>query len=82
MATTCSLRKFSHNLHLHDEGNCYLPGKSGSFGPADWDTELCILEASLAALGWTLTTPYDEHFINDKRNALLNEGISLLKGYS
>jgi hypothetical protein len=43
------------NLFLDDEGNCYLPGKGGSFARADWDTELGKLEASL-------TTRMDPHY--------------------
>lgn len=27
-------------LYLDDHGNCYKPGKHGSFVPTDWDTEL------------------------------------------
>ena len=66
------------NLLLDDAGNCYLPGKSGSFVRADWDSELGKLEASLTTLGWTLNTPYDEDFIAKKQHALLERGISLL----
>jgi hypothetical protein len=66
------------NLFLDDEGNCYLPGKSGSFVRADWDSELGKLEASLTTLGWTLNTPYDEDFIAKKQHALLERGISPL----
>jgi hypothetical protein len=66
------------NLFLDDEGNCYLPGKSGSFVRADWDTELGKLEASLTTLGWTLNTPYGEDFIAKKQHALRERGISLL----
>ena len=66
------------NLFLDDEGNCYLPGKSGSFVRADWDTELGKLEASLTTLGCTLNTPYDEDFIAQKQHALRERGISLL----
>jgi hypothetical protein len=48
---------------LDDQGNCYKPGKRGTFVPTDWDTEVRKLEACLRALGWTLTTPYAEDFI-------------------
>jgi len=65
-------------LNLDDEGNCYLPGGSGTYAPTDWDTELGKLEACLAALGSSLTTPYDESFIAQKRKALQKQGISLL----
>ena len=65
-------------VYLDDQGNCYKPGKRGSFVPTDWDSELGKLEACLTALGWTLTTPYAQDFIVQKRNALLKQGISLL----
>ena len=65
-------------VYLDDQGTCYEPRKPGSFVPTDWDTELRKLEACLAALGWTLTTPYAEDFVAQKRNALLKQGISLL----
>lgn len=65
-------------VYLDDEGNCYKRGKRGSFVPTDWDTELRKLETCLTALGWTLTTPYAEDFVAQKRNALLKQGISLL----
>lgn len=64
-------------MYLDDQGKCYKRLKHGSFLPTDWDTELRRLEASLTALGYTLTTPYDEGFIAQKRNALLKRGISL-----
>lgn len=65
-------------VYLDDEGNCYKRGKRGSFVPTDWDTELRKLETCLTALGWTLTTPYAEDFVAQKRNTLLKQGISLL----
>ena len=65
-------------LNLDDEGNCYLPQGRGTYVPADWNTELGKLESSLVALGCTLTTPYDEDFIAEKRKALQRQGISLL----
>ena len=40
--------------------------------------ELGKLEACLATLGSSLTTPYDEEFIAQKRKALQEQGISLL----
>ncbi len=66
------------SLYLDDEGNCYLPRGSGTYAPADWDTELGKLDACLATLGASLTTPYDEDFIAQKRKALQKQGISLL----
>ena len=65
-------------LNLDDEANCYLPGAGGTYVPADWDAELGKLEASLATLGSSLTTQYDEGFIAKKRKALQEQGISLL----
>ena len=65
-------------LNLDDEGNCYLPDERGAYARADWDTELGKLETCLAKLGSSLTTPYDEDFIARKRNALQEQGISLL----
>ena len=66
-------------LNLDEEGNCYLPGGCGVYVPADWDTELDKLEACLAALGFSLTTPYDEDFIAQKCKTLQTQGISLLR---
>ena len=63
---------------LDDEGNCYKRAQRESFVPTDWDSELRKLETCLTALGWTLTTPYAEDFVAQKRNALLKQGISLL----
>ncbi len=66
-------------MNLDDEGNCYLPGDRAALtSRADWDAELAKLEASLATLGSSLTTPYDEDFIAKKRKALQEQGISLL----
>ena len=65
-------------LNLDDEGNCYLQGERGVYIPADWDDELGKLEACLAAMGSSLTTPYDDAFIAQKRKALQGQGISLL----
>jgi len=64
-------------LNLDSAGNCYLPGERGAYVPADWDAELGKLEACLATLGSSLTTPYDEEFIAQKRKALQEQGISL-----
>ena len=41
-------------------------------------TELDKLGACLAAVGLSLTTPYDEDFIAQKRKTLQKQGISLL----
>lgn len=65
-------------LNLDDDGNCYVPGETGTYVRADWQTELHKLEACLAKLGSSLTTPYDDEFIARKRKALQEQGISLL----
>jgi hypothetical protein len=77
-----SINRYKHGitrtyLNLDDEGNCYLPGGSGT-APADWDTELGKLEACLATLGASLITPYNEDLIAQKSKALQKQGISLL----
>ena len=83
MGRTNGINRYKHGitrtyLNLDDDGNCYLPEASGTYVPADWDAELGKLEASLATLGSSLTTPYDEDFIAKKRKALQEQGISLL----
>lgn len=65
-------------LNLDDVGNCYLPAVRGTFVPADWDSELGKLEACLAAMGSSLTTPYDDAFLAQKQKALQEQGVSLL----
>ena len=65
-------------LNLDDQGNCYLRETSGTYILADWATELAKLEACLASLGASLTSPYDDAFITQKRKALQEQGISLL----
>jgi hypothetical protein len=77
------INRFKHGitrtyLNLDDEGNCYLPGETGAYVRADFDTELHKLEACLANLGSSLTTPYDDDFTTGKRKALQEQGISLL----
>jgi len=83
MGRTNGINHYKHGiartyLNLDDEANCYLPEESGTYVPADWDAELGKLEASLATLGSSLITPYDEDFIARKRKALQEQGISLL----
>jgi hypothetical protein len=65
-------------LNLDDEGNSYLREASGVYVLVDWRTELGKLQACLATLGLSLTTPYDDDFIAGKRKALQEQGISLL----
>ena len=83
MGRTNGINRYKHGitrtyLNLDDHGNCYLPGGVDIFVPADWDAELAKLEACLAKLGSSLTTPYDEEFIAKKRKVLQDQGISLL----
>ena len=83
MGSANGVHRYKHGitrtyLNLDDEGNCYLPGNGGTYVPADWDAELAKLEACLATLGSSLTTPYNEDFIAKKRKALQEQGISLL----
>jgi hypothetical protein len=66
-------------LNLDDEGNCYLAGMHGCYAPADFERELAKLEDSLMSLGTSLNTPYDDMFIERKREILRQQGISLLK---
>ena len=81
--TNGTINRYKHGitrtyLNLDDEGNCYVPGNGGTYVQADWDDELAKLEACLATLGSSLTTPYDEDFIAKKRKALQEQGIFLL----
>jgi hypothetical protein len=77
------INRFKHGiartyLNLDDEGNCYVRGSSGAYVPADWETELGKLQACLASLGASLTCPYDDEFIAQKRKALQQQGISFV----
>jgi hypothetical protein len=65
-------------LNLDDDGNCYAAGRPGCYLPADFDQELSKLEERLKELGATLETSYDEGFIAHKREALRQQGVSLL----
>ena len=65
-------------LYLDDAGNCYLKKEKGGFVPGNWGVELGKMGACLARLDSSLATPYDEEFIVRKRNALRQQGISLL----
>ena len=83
MGRTNGINRYKHGitrtyLNLDDEANCYLAGADGTYVSTDWDGELGKLEASLATLGSSLTTQYDEGFIAKKRKALQEQGISLL----
>ena len=83
MGTTDGIHRYKHGitrtyLNLDDAGNCYLPDTNGICVPADLETEINKLETCLTAMGFTLTTPYDEDFIAKKRKSLQDQGVSLL----
>ena len=65
-------------LNLDDDGNCFIAGKLGCYLATDFDQQLSKLEECLQGLGATLETFYDERFIARKREALGQQGISLL----
>jgi len=65
-------------LYLDDDGNCYAACKPGCYLPANFDQELSKLEERLKGLRATLETSYDEGFIAQKREALRQQGVSLL----
>ena len=65
-------------LSLDDDGTCYVQGVRGCFVQADFDVELKKLEKVLQSLKATLETPYDETFIARKREALRQQGVSML----
>ena len=69
------LRSF---VHLGDEDNCYLKTEKGGDPPENWGVELGKIEACLARLDASLATPIDGESIVRKRNALRQQGISLL----
>jgi hypothetical protein len=63
-------------LNLDDRGQCYVCREKWRFETADFDAELAKLEAALAELGETLKSVYDESYIEQKRKALQQAGIS------
>ena len=65
-------------LNLDDDGTCYVQGARGCFVQADFDAELKELENVLQSLQATLEIPYDETFIARRREALRQQGVSLL----
>ncbi len=65
-------------LNLDDDGICYAAGKPGCYLPANFDQELSKLEVLLKGLSATLETSYDEGFMRQKREALRQQGVSLL----
>lgn len=65
-------------LNLDDDGNCFIAARSGRYSHANFDCEVKQLEETLKGLNATLETPYDDVFIARKRQALRQQGISLL----
>ncbi len=65
-------------LYLDDDGICYAACKPGCYLPANFDQELSKLEVLLKGLSATLETSYDEGFMRQKREALRQQGVSLL----
>ena len=65
-------------LNLDDEDRCYVVRERGECTLADWEEELGTLEAALSSLGASLTTAYDDAFIERKRKSLQQQGIALL----
>lgn len=66
-------------LNLDDSGKCYLDGGNGNYESADFALELAKLEASLAELGETLESVYDDSYKARKEQALREAGISILR---
>jgi hypothetical protein len=65
-------------LNLDDDGNCYCTTSSGCYSRADFELEINKLEETLKGLHATLETLYDDVFVARKREALRQQGISLL----
>jgi len=65
-------------LNLDDAGQCFKY-RNSRFEKADFVVELAKLEASLAELGETLRSVYDEAYIARKEEALREAGIPLVR---
>ena len=65
-------------LNLDDSGQCFRY-RNSRFEKVDFVAELAKLEASLAELGETLQSAYDEAYIAQKEDALRKAGIPLLR---
>ena len=65
-------------LNLDDSGECFKYGNE-RFEKADSAAELAKLEASLAEVGETLRSVYDEAYIARKEEALRRAGIPLVR---
>ena len=66
------------DLNLDDSGQCFRY-RNARFEKVDFADELAKLEASLAELGETLQSVYDEAYIAQKGAALRDAGIALLR---
>lgn len=66
-------------LNLDDSGVCYAYRRHATYETADFALELAKLEASLAELGETLESVYDDSYKGRKEKALRAAGISLLR---
>ena len=64
-------------LNLDDSGQCYVTSEKWRFERADFDCELDKLERTLAELGETLESGYDESYIARKYDALKRAGLPL-----
>jgi hypothetical protein len=83
MGRVNSINRYKHGitrtyLNLDDEGICYIATGSKCYRCADFEFELKKLEGTLQGLHATLQTPYDDVFVARKREALRQQGISLL----
>ena len=65
-------------LNLDDSGQCFRY-RNSRFEKADFAAELAKLEASLAELGETLRSVYDEAYIARKEEALREAAIPLVR---
>jgi hypothetical protein len=66
-------------LNLDDSGECYVYQGHATYVTADFALELAKLEASLAELGETMESVYDDSYKARKEKALQEAGISLLR---
>ncbi len=66
------------HLNLDDLGRCYVWRGNSVYERAEFAPELAKLEATLARVGETLESTYDDCYIARKRKALTKAGISFL----
>jgi hypothetical protein len=66
-------------LNLDDSGQCYVRRGEGKFEVTEFSSELRKLERSLAELGETLESTYDEAYIARKQEALRRAGIPVAR---